>query len=52
LNLKKFELIVKPSDEHPGLVHDDDDFLKDRLKKPKEEHEVDDEQFEVLLNQS
>ena len=52
INLRKLTLVVKPSDEHSGLVHDDDDFLRDRLKKPKEEYEVDDEQFEVLLNPS
>lgn len=43
LNLKRFKLVIKPSDDHPGLVHDDDDFLKDRLKTTKEDYEVDDE---------
>jgi hypothetical protein len=41
--LKKLRLVVKPSDEHPGLVNDDDDFLKDRLKTAKDDYEVDDE---------
>jgi hypothetical protein len=50
-NLKKLLLILKPSDEHPGLVHDDHDFIRDRLKTPKENYEVDEDQFEVLMNQ-